>query len=42
MEVPFINNQKLSSDKAKAVDADLHALRWCEKNKKRNMISSLN
>tara|TARA_Y100000816_G_C26106918_1_gene588581 strand:- start:2822 stop:3532 length:711 start_codon:yes stop_codon:yes gene_type:complete len=34
-EVPFIRPKKLSLDKAKAVDADLHALRWCEKNKKK-------
>ncbi len=32
-EVPFLRPKRLSSDKAKAVDADLHALKWCEKNK---------
>jgi len=30
-KVPFLRPNKLSTDTAKAVDADKHALKWCEK-----------
>jgi len=34
-EVPFLRPKKYSTDKAKAVAADIHALKWIEKNEGR-------
>ena len=37
-DVPFLRPKKLSTDKARAVDADAHALEFCEREEGKNMI----
>ena len=37
-DVPFLRPKKLSTDKARAVDADAHALEFLREKKEKNMI----